>query len=69
LLVYPICGDDILLLLIFFNTAVDELVAHGQLGETAKAKLRRVVNWVRHTESALRHVQKAYSCQVLSITL
>lgn len=43
---------------------IHELAAHGQLGETAKAKLRRVVNWVQHTESALQHVQKVDACQL-----
>ncbi|XP_020270380.1 uncharacterized protein LOC109845531 isoform X5 [Asparagus officinalis] len=43
--------------------AIDELVTHGQLGERARAKLERVVNWVQHTESALQHVQKEDLCQ------
>ncbi|XP_020270378.1 uncharacterized protein LOC109845531 isoform X3 [Asparagus officinalis] len=52
-----VAGDIILL------QTIDELVTHGQLGERARAKLERVVNWVQHTESALQHVQKEDLCQ------
>lgn len=45
------------------SKAIDEFVPHGLLRKTANAKLRRVVNWVRRTESALRHAQKGDSSQ------
>lgn len=38
-----------------------ELVSHCHVGETTKAKLRRVLDWVQRTESAFQHIQNVDS--------